>query len=367
MSITQDTTLVAVWEPEMRTITYRGTGATEGLPPEPQHGMRNSTVTIRGNLRMLRRTGFVFDGWNTNANGTGTTYRALDEVQLSRNLTLHPRWRNNTFSLAYVGNGSDDGTVPPGRAFIGGDFVPIARNSGELIRWGYTFVGWNTSADGTGRDFEAGGFVDLITHTILFAKWNPAVVNVTYHGNGSTGGDAPNNQTIVGRDLIKIRNSGTLLRSGHRFNGWNTEQDGTGDSFEVDQEVTWKQISQDTTLYAQWEPLGPVVVYYDLFANLSGSLSEAKSILDDVKPGFMYEFAIDLRRNTYLELLTLNSRPHDPEHPCGDPSLTGMCGVNCGDVSQCSVWHHRSGDHFLTVGQSTSTLGFRFVDFRICS
>ena len=64
-------------------VTYNGNGSTGGSVPADSSSpyLSGSTVTVLGNTGPLVNTGYTFDHWNTAANGSGTSYSA---VQLLR-------------------------------------------------------------------------------------------------------------------------------------------------------------------------------------------------------------------------------------------------------------------------------------------
>lgn len=83
------------WLPPVTyTITYNGNtntggnGPTDGSSPYT-HG---STVTVLGNTGTLAKTGFTFSGWNTAANGSGTTYSPGNTFVINANIILYARW-----------------------------------------------------------------------------------------------------------------------------------------------------------------------------------------------------------------------------------------------------------------------------------
>ena len=60
----------------------------------------------------------------------------------------------------------------------------------------------------------------------------PATYSVTYYTNSPTTGSAPGMQTkIQGTALTLAANSGTMVRTGCTFSGWNTTADGSGTCF----------------------------------------------------------------------------------------------------------------------------------------
>ncbi len=77
--------------------------------------------------------------------------------------------------ISYFGNGNDAGSVPfDSNYYEAGAFVVLAANSGNLARAGFSFAGWNSLADGTGTNYEAGSTIKLGTEDLnLFARWAP--------------------------------------------------------------------------------------------------------------------------------------------------------------------------------------------------
>jgi uncharacterized repeat protein (TIGR02543 family) len=80
-------------------LTYAGnedqhqSGETTGSAPSSSSAASGSAVTVSGNTGSLARQGFVFDGWNTASNGSGTDYTEGDSLTLSANTTLYAQWR----------------------------------------------------------------------------------------------------------------------------------------------------------------------------------------------------------------------------------------------------------------------------------
>jgi len=95
------------------------------------------------------------------------------------------------FVVTYDGNGNTGGTVPPDNGpYTSGDHVTVSGNTGNLIRTGFAFKGWNTSSDGTGTEHAAGSTFDMgAADVMLYAKWTANVVNDG--GGGGGGGGAP--------------------------------------------------------------------------------------------------------------------------------------------------------------------------------
>jgi len=181
-------TLFAQWAPTY-TVTYSGNGNTGGTPPVDSTAYpQGATVTVAG-AGTLVKAGFTFIGWNTAADGTGTSRAAGSSFAMgAANVTLHAQWTSlPTYTVTYSGNGSTGGTVPvDANAYLAGATVTVLGNTGNLVRAGFTFAGWNTAANGSGTSRAPGStFAMGAANVTLFASWT-AVTAVS--GASPTGG-----------------------------------------------------------------------------------------------------------------------------------------------------------------------------------
>ena len=151
------------------TLSYDANGGTGSM--NPVTGNEGSTVTIAESG--FTRSGYTFTGWNTQADGKGTSYKAGDSFTLAgKDTVLYAQWSKNApvqVKLSYDANG---GT---------GSMNPVTGNEGSTVtiaesgftRSGYTFTGWNTQADGKGTSYKAGDSFTLAgKDTVLYAQWS---------------------------------------------------------------------------------------------------------------------------------------------------------------------------------------------------
>jgi len=87
-----DTTLYAKWTANTYAVTYDGNGATSGSVPDAQTKTYGVALTLASNSGGLARIGFVFSGWNTQADGSGTDYAEGAEYTTNAAVTLYARW-----------------------------------------------------------------------------------------------------------------------------------------------------------------------------------------------------------------------------------------------------------------------------------
>ncbi len=239
-------------------VTYNGNGSTGGaVPVDANNYQQGATVTVLGNTGSLVKTGYTFSGWNTAANGTGTSYAAAVTFTMgTANVTLYAQWTLiPTYTMTYSGNGSAGGTVPTdANSYQQGATVTVLGNTGSLVKTGYTFSGWNTAANGTGTSYAAAVTFTMGTANVtLYAQWTLIpTYTMTYSGNGSAGGAAPTdaNSYQQGATVTVLGNTGSLVRTGYTFAKWNTAADGSGTNYAP--LATFPMGTANVTLYAQW-------------------------------------------------------------------------------------------------------------------
>lgn len=93
------------------------------------------------------------------------------------------------------------------------------------------------------------------------AEVAPAVVasySIRYYPNNATGGSVPEDTTnYVAGALVPIKgnNEGTLVNTGFSFNGWNTQPDGLGQTYDargIYGPATFPMGNENAQLYAVW-------------------------------------------------------------------------------------------------------------------
>lgn len=79
------------------TVTYDRNGATGGaVPTDAVDYAGGDSVTVIGNTGALNWSGYTFGGWNTAANGSGTSYDPGDIFVIAASLTLYAVWSSAT-------------------------------------------------------------------------------------------------------------------------------------------------------------------------------------------------------------------------------------------------------------------------------
>ena len=183
------------------------------------------------------------------------------------------------YTVTYNGNENTGGEVPVDTTlYKKGDLVTVLGNTGpeSLVNTGFDFAGWNTVADASGTARPVGYvFAMGEADVTLYAMWDaspgatgeedtgggvygggyvaPPTYTVTYDGNDETSGTVPVDPVSYaeGASVTVLGNTGSLVKTGYTFNGWNALADGLGTARAAGS--TFTMGTSDVTLYAKWQ------------------------------------------------------------------------------------------------------------------
>jgi uncharacterized repeat protein (TIGR02543 family) len=77
------------------------------------------------------------------------------------------------YIVTYNANGATSGNAPLRQTKPHSLDLPLSVH-GDLVRKGYTFAGWNTAADGSGKSYAQGSLYTVNTNVTLYANWKKA-------------------------------------------------------------------------------------------------------------------------------------------------------------------------------------------------
>ena len=246
-TVTEDTDLYAKWTLNQYTVTFNANSGS-GTAPTAQTVAAGSSITLPSGSG-LSRTGYTFGGWNTQADGAGTNYNAESSYTPTGTVTLYARW---VYTVTFSVNGGS-GTTPSAQSVSPDSSITLPSGSG-LSRTGYTFGGWNTNNSGTGTNYEAGSSYAVTGNVTLYAKWI-ATYTITFNANTGSG-TVPTAQTVTAGSSITLPNGSGLTRTGYTFDGWNTNESGTGTNYNAGGSYT---VTGTIALYAKWIEVEVVV------------------------------------------------------------------------------------------------------------
>lgn len=220
-----DITLYAQWIQQLSiTFNANGTGVT-GLP---------STITVDYNAATAipssapTRTNFTFKGWNTAANGSGTSYTAGQSIaHLTTNLPLYAQWE----AYPVVTYNANSGTGAPSADTVAPGVYNI--KTGTPTRTGYVFGGWTPTQNSTANGLYSYNAtisgsqrsMNVTSNVTLWALWNPVV---TYSAGTAPAGakDTITNMPSTTTYTVDYNGTHTVLTTpiptvtGYTFGGW---------------------------------------------------------------------------------------------------------------------------------------------------
>ena len=172
-------------------VVYNGNASTSGTVPATVNYKSGQGVPISTNSGSLSNGSLTFYGWNTAANGLGTAYPITSNgfTMPAATVTLYAQWVNTStqYTLTYFGNGNTGGTVPsPPTSYPSGASVSVLGPA-PLAKSGFTFLGWNTAADGSGLNYSNNASIVMNSNKSLYAQWVGGVISKNC-GIGSGGG-----------------------------------------------------------------------------------------------------------------------------------------------------------------------------------
>ena len=104
-------------------------------------------------LPVYTKIGYRLDSWDVNE-GEAELGSSETHVTLSKSSVISAKWDLIRFTVYYSGNGSTSGTVTDGLAHRSKETETTPLSSNKYKKTGYTFLGWNTSADGSGASYS---------------------------------------------------------------------------------------------------------------------------------------------------------------------------------------------------------------------
>jgi len=249
-------TLYAVWKRMDFTVTFDT--QADDVTADPA----SKTVTYQmlyGDLPTLTRTGYTFGGWTLEKTG-GKEITSTSTVGVADDHTLYAQWTPYTYTVKYDNNVDPENTSitqPTGSTSDSPHTydVPKALTNNGFSRTGYTFIGWNTQADGKGDSYVNGEVVTNLSSdkngvVTLYAQWGVKSYVLRYNANGGEG--TMPDQVVEWDKLTKIsENKFTNNTGDYKFAGWSTTPNGEVEYLE-NQQIVNLQESGTIDLYAVW-------------------------------------------------------------------------------------------------------------------
>lgn len=241
------------WIANTYTVKYNGNGENSGTTPSSSHTYDTvKNLTANGYVK----NGYQFVGWNTQANGSGTSYSDKQSVKNltatnGGTVTLYAQWKPYTLTIRYHGDGAlkDGSTNVSGKDVLleekvayNGNYSHL-KDATKLSKDGYTpnngnwIVGKNESTVvSSSKSLANGETVGIYLGCIssfhksnvtvdLYPEWIANTWTVKYDANGGNG--SMENTTHVWNGGIKVRKN-TFEKPLYTFRGWNLSRGNNG-------------------------------------------------------------------------------------------------------------------------------------------
>ena len=226
VTLTGNITLLAQWQEKVKfSVQYLPNGGTQTMSDTNSPYYVDALFTVLHN-NFLPPADTHFTGWNTAADGKGTSYAAGVSYPISNNVTLYAQWgSNNQYTVTYYGNGGTGSMPDANSPYYENASVTVKNNA--FTFFGYRFTGWNTKADGSADNYAEGATFPITKDLELYAIWEKDTslwYTVAYDGNGNTGGTVPTDPTQYLKNSSVSVISGSPTRTNAVFLGWSTTQ-----------------------------------------------------------------------------------------------------------------------------------------------
>jgi uncharacterized repeat protein (TIGR02543 family) len=118
------------------------------------------------------KKGYTFAGWYTSKSFDTSKVKTISTGSAG-DLTLYAKWTPITYKITFKGNGATSGSMSQKSCKYGKTYNLTAN---KFKRKGYTFAGWNTKKNGTGKTYKNKASIKNLTSTsgktiTLYAQW----------------------------------------------------------------------------------------------------------------------------------------------------------------------------------------------------
>ena len=169
-------TLYAKWSANTYTVVYNANGGVGSMS-----GSAHTYDAAKSlNANSFTKSGYTFAGWNTKADGSGTSYADNASVKnltatAGGTVTLYAQWTIVRYTISFNSNGGSS------VAAITQDYGTAVTKPSDPNKTGYTFVGWYQDQALT----QAYTFSTMpATNITLYAKWTVNQYTITFNTAG---------------------------------------------------------------------------------------------------------------------------------------------------------------------------------------
>jgi outer membrane protein OmpA-like peptidoglycan-associated protein len=218
---------------------------------------------------VFTRSKHKFARWNTVADGAGMSYANGVVFPFTASTTLYAQWTASTKiaptrKVTFDANGGSGSMKPESKNVL------ASLKSNKFTRKGFSFIDWNTAANGSKASYANDAAYRFNKSTTLFAQWRAAATfTVTFDANRGSGSMSPETEKATAALTLN-----KFKRHGFTFDRWNTAANGSGSNYANGAAY---HFNASTILFAQWTVVKPPVVLPAVHAVVALSPFAAKS------------------------------------------------------------------------------------------
>jgi uncharacterized repeat protein (TIGR02543 family) len=203
-SATNTLVLYAIWSQGYHSVQFcENASASDSITALQTADKLTNLTPFSALSPQFSRQGFMFSGWNTSPNGTGTAYGDGAPYSFAASLVLYAQWTANALvTITFDLNGGNSGPSPMSGPAQTSITLPASTS---VLRPGYVFNGWSTAPTG-GTIYLGGQAFALTTSTTLYAQWLPSNSSTVW-GSIFLHGKASSLSPAVKRQIAKLANS----------------------------------------------------------------------------------------------------------------------------------------------------------------
>lgn len=262
ITVTGNATYTAQFTENKYTIAFNGNGNTGGSMSSLTNVGYDDSKTLTANA--FTKTGYTFNGWNTKADGSGTSY--ADKATVSKltdkngaTVTLYAKWKANSYTIKFNANGGS-GSMSDLAMTYG-----TAKNLTAIgfTRTGYDFLGWSKSSTATTATYADKASVNNLATSgtvTLYAIWKVKTYIITVKSNNDSYG------TVSGDGTYNHGSTATLIaapKEGYEFIKWSDGVTSASRTVIVTENVTYTAVFEKITATI-WYPIsnyGTAILY----------------------------------------------------------------------------------------------------------
>ena len=304
----KDVTLYAIWSKDIVTISFNANssqGTMENLEVE-----KNTETKLPENT--YTKEGFNFVSWNTNQDGTGTSYNNGDNITIKENTTLYAIWEENVTATVQVSNNkiTEGTTIEIGATALGSSVQNVELKLGDTVIY---------TKNVNSKAYTETLSLDKLSNLVNLEFYNDYTLNLkvisTTNKVKEANQEGIKNYTIgTAENLKKLA---TIANEGNTFSGETILQ--------------IANIDLQGNVNNQWVPINKFA------GTLNGDYYSISNLFIENEKIDNYGFIISLNSTGKVKKVRLENIYYNNKFEGGAKSAGGLICISTGNIEQCYV------------------------------